>query len=1217
VAGALLVAPTATAAPAAPPAVPGAAPVAASPVAAAAAARRAGTDVEALSERSETARTFARPDGSFTTEVYALPQRVRRPGAGDHGWVPVDTTLRANADGTISPVATPAALTMSGGGTGPLVTLARDGRRIGLTWPAPLPEPVLAGDTATYAEVLPGVDLRVTATIGGYRQVLVVKNRAAAAQPALRRVRLGLVTAGVRATVTDDGALLARAATGGTGGTAKDGGTAKGTVVFAADPPMMWDSPAAPARAAGLPAGVDPAQAATPTRRARMPLRLADGELTVTPDRALLADPAASYPLIIDPAAETVWSGDWTHINETFPNQSNWTTDRGSGAKVGYSNWESPTVKYRSFFLFGFGGWQGRTITGAVFQAELDHSASCSNTPTDLYQTANVSRSQSITWNNSSGGGTWHTWLAQASGKANASCGQGNALMEWGNVAGAAQGAANAGGQLTLGLRAPNEGDRNQWKKFVPAGVRLAVNWNAPPNLPAALSTVPPTPCGPQAAPTALNTATPSFSAQVSDPHLDNVTGNLEIRENGALVHGYETPLVASGSVVAWPAVPAGKLPVDQPDRIFSYEARASDWALTSAWTARCYFTVDTVIPGTPAVESADFPDGEPVLQVGQVGTLALGPGVNPQGQPDTDVSGYRYGFQQDKLTGWVAADADGRATLPMVLWNTGRTLYVQAVDRAGNPSLHDTPCVCTSWDLRARAGSATPSGDRGDVNGDGLADVSTTVDLGYGRTAAWTLVSKAGGGFHPQPYLGWDAGLNGGFDGYRIRQVSGDFTGDGLSDIALFRDDPDTRLRLFLLRSDAHRYDAPSTPLWEGPAGSAWRINNIQPVGTDADGDGKLDLAIMLRLGASEFSLNVLRNTTSGATAAFAAPAEWWRNPVGWAEPQRMKVIGGDFNGDGKGDIAHFYNYDGALTRLWVHTSTGTAFGAGAQVWDSGAGNWEWGRSTFVTGDFTGDGRTDIVGMYDYTSFTRMFIWPANATGFGTPTYWWDGAPAGSAFLAGRAELSAGDFDGDGRDDVAAVYDATAAGKVYAFLSNATGTGAVSPDLAAPPWSGRIGAVVTNVTPETGRQYRLVAAHSGKCVDLTGAGTGDTARVQQFSCLEPGGNQKVTFERVGGSAYYQVKFVHSGKCLDVEGLGRGDGQIFQQYTCQGNGNQQFRLEYLAGTGLDVQVRVRAAHSDKCLGISGGSQGDTAPAVQWSCVGGPGTDHAYHVRIQP
>ena len=50
----------------------------------------------------------------------------------------------------------------------------------GLTWPADLPAPQVNGATATYAEVLSGVDLQVTATTRGYTENLLVKNATAA-----------------------------------------------------------------------------------------------------------------------------------------------------------------------------------------------------------------------------------------------------------------------------------------------------------------------------------------------------------------------------------------------------------------------------------------------------------------------------------------------------------------------------------------------------------------------------------------------------------------------------------------------------------------------------------------------------------------------------------------------------------------------------------------------------------------------------------------------------------------------------------------------------------------------------------------------------------------------------------------------------------------------------------------------------------------------------
>ena len=96
--------------------------------------------------------------------------------------MPVDTTLRLQPDGTSRPWPTAVGLRFSGGGGAPRWPGCRAAaRRMELGWPGTLPKPTLNGDTATYPEVMPGVDLQVTADVDGFSHVLVVKSRAAAA----------------------------------------------------------------------------------------------------------------------------------------------------------------------------------------------------------------------------------------------------------------------------------------------------------------------------------------------------------------------------------------------------------------------------------------------------------------------------------------------------------------------------------------------------------------------------------------------------------------------------------------------------------------------------------------------------------------------------------------------------------------------------------------------------------------------------------------------------------------------------------------------------------------------------------------------------------------------------------------------------------------------------------------------------------------------------
>jgi hypothetical protein len=174
------------------------------------AAMNCGGRVEVLEQRSETTQVWARPEGGFSTEIYGGPVRFRQGGT----WKPVDLTLRRTADGTVEPVGHPRGVRFAGAGTGAgsagagtgqgervLARLANGVDAVSLRWTGPLPEPVLAANTATYTEVRPGVDLVLTATRLGVEQSLVIKSRAAVAEAAglsvpLRGDRLRLVADG-------------------------------------------------------------------------------------------------------------------------------------------------------------------------------------------------------------------------------------------------------------------------------------------------------------------------------------------------------------------------------------------------------------------------------------------------------------------------------------------------------------------------------------------------------------------------------------------------------------------------------------------------------------------------------------------------------------------------------------------------------------------------------------------------------------------------------------------------------------------------------------------------------------------------------------------------------------------------------------------------------------------------------------------------------------
>ncbi|WP_283135724.1 hypothetical protein, partial [Rhizohabitans arisaemae] len=116
------------------------------------------------------------------------------------------------------------------------------------------------------------------------------------------------------------------------------------------------------------------------------------------------------------------------------------------------------------------------------------------------------------------------------------------------------------------------------------------------------------------------------------------------------------------------------------------------------------------------------------------------------------------------------------------------------------------------------------------------------------------------------------------------------------------------------------------------------------------------------------------------------------WDSGAGGWEQSRTKPVSGDFNGDGLTDIGGFHNYDRARTALFVWTAKVGGFNWPSMLWDSGVGVWEQTRTKPVSGDFNGDGLTDIGGFYNYDGGrTALFTWTAKTGGFNWPANVWD----------------------------------------------------------------------------------------------------------------------------------------------------------------------------------------------------------------------------------
>ncbi len=272
-----------------------------------------------------------------------------------------------------------------------------------------------------------------------------------------------------------------------------------------------------------------------------------------------------------------------------------------------------------------------------------------------------------------------------------------------------------------------------------------------------------------------------------------------------------------------------------------------------------------------------------------------------------------------------------------------------------------------------------------GDFNSDGKPDlVVTTVESGSS-----VLLGNGDGTF--QSALNFSTG------GRSV--VVGDFNGDGYADLAFIN----TGVSILLGNGDGTfaapiNYAAPNAPV-------AVFIG-------DFNGDGKPDLAVAFNNGNTNGGVSIYLGNGDGtfqAAVNFATPAP------------ALAIAVGDFNGDGKADLAV------------TNSASLSTTGAVAVLLGNGNGTFQTAVNyavsgipeSVIAGDFNGDGKLDLaVGCQTTTggqATPNVAILAGNGNGtFQTPL----------TYVTGNYPISiaAGDFNGDGRGDLVSAnfYDGT-----------------------------------------------------------------------------------------------------------------------------------------------------------------------------------------------
>ncbi|MFB9695148.1 LamG-like jellyroll fold domain-containing protein [Amorphoplanes digitatis] len=543
---------------------------------------------------------MANVDGSFTSTEWTKPHWMRK---SDGTWRDVDTTLRKNVDGSVSPIASPYPVTLSGGGDSILARQVSNKQELVWNWTAgTLPKPKLSDSTATYAEVLPGVDLLVQVDGYGFSEVLVVKNAVAARNPALSQVKFAL---------SGDG--LSAAGLAGTAGSVNAAISENFTVGEAymwdsarSDVPMPTSAPASDVKDATISDAGGPGNGAA---QAVVPMRMDGTTLVLSPDTAMLTSPVTKFPVYIDPKSSAPVRSYWTMINSGHTTQSYWNYDRSSHAKVG--NAGDGTNMYRSLFQFSTSAWKGKTVTAAEFHVDLEHSWSCSNTSTQIHVLSNATIGSGNTWSNTSSSTIWGSSLDTAS---NENCDDASGVdTEWQSAAltSAVNGKASAA-SIVVGLRAADESSAaNGWKKFDETsgagGAQLSVTYNTAPS--ATNLVLDGVACKTSSSPAILSTLgspahNPVPKLTVTDAEGDKSTVTFTYPKAGGGTTTSSVANVTSGaSAQLVGGIPAANIPSGT--TVYSWSVSVTDGVKASA-AGPCYFRIDNTIPAPPTVTSAD-----------------------------------------------------------------------------------------------------------------------------------------------------------------------------------------------------------------------------------------------------------------------------------------------------------------------------------------------------------------------------------------------------------------------------------------------------------------------------------------------------------------------------------------------------------------------------------------------------------------------------------
>jgi hypothetical protein len=246
------------------------------------------------------------------------------------------------------------------------------------------------------------------------------------------------------------------------------------------------------------------------------------------------------------------------------------------------------------------------------------------------------------------------------------------------------------------------------------------------------------------------------------------------------------------------------------------------------------------------------------------------------------------------------------------------------------------------------------------------------------------------------------------------------DFNGDGKVDLAAQNFGTDN-VSVLLGNGDGTFQTKKDFPVGDGPTAVVSGQFNDDNSDNKVDSSDFVDLAI-----ANEHSdsVSVLLGNGDGT---FQTKKDYLVNPDNSCCPDPISLVTEDFNGDGKADLA-IANSSSAYVRIMLGDGAGSFQAAGSFNISSMS-------NQISTEDFNGDGKADLAVTYYGIEVACCRGGVSVFLGNGDGTFRNGGNPLRLFFAF---SVASGDFNGDGKADVAAVG---VSGDVSAALGNGDGT--------------------------------------------------------------------------------------------------------------------------------------------------------------------------------